>query len=121
MGAECSVQEPLYLPSNSELQVSIWRLTNERRVWYEWHAESFICIPSKAGRPEELQLKTPVSAALASGSPQSFASSPLIDSKEPLFARSAEFYDTESEDFEIIKIGHTSLHNPNGRSSWIGL
>ncbi|KAJ4476233.1 PRMT5 arginine-N-methyltransferase-domain-containing protein, partial [Lentinula aciculospora] len=35
-------KEPLYLPSNSELQISIWRLTNERQVWYEWHAESFL-------------------------------------------------------------------------------
>jgi len=23
--------------------------------------------------------------------------------------------------FEVVKIGHTSLHNPGGRSSWIGL
>lgn len=23
--------------------------------------------------------------------------------------------------YEMVKIGHTSLHNPNGRSSWIGL
>ncbi|KIK10187.1 hypothetical protein K443DRAFT_142017 [Laccaria amethystina LaAM-08-1] len=29
------LKEPLYLPSNSELQISIWRSTNERQVWYE--------------------------------------------------------------------------------------
>lgn len=23
--------------------------------------------------------------------------------------------------YEVVKIGHTSLHNPSGRSSWIGL
>jgi protein arginine N-methyltransferase 5 len=24
-------------------------------------------------------------------------------------------------EYEVVKIGHTSLHNPGGRSSWIGL
>lgn len=25
------------------------------------------------------------------------------------------------EEHDMVKIGHTSLHNPGGRSSWIGL
>ncbi|KAH9986239.1 PRMT5 arginine-N-methyltransferase-domain-containing protein [Russula vinacea] len=50
------LKEPLYLPSNSELQVSIWRLTDQRQVWYEWYAESFLPVlrppaetPTKVG------------------------------------------------------------------------
>lgn len=37
-------REPLYLPSNSELEVHIWRLTDDKRVWYEWSAEAFLNI-----------------------------------------------------------------------------
>ncbi|KAH6913038.1 shk1 kinase-binding protein 1 [Coprinopsis sp. MPI-PUGE-AT-0042] len=62
------------LLSVQKLLVSIWRLTNDKQVWYEWHAESFWS---------------------------------LIMSSEL--------------EYESVKIGHTSLHNPGGRSSWIGL
>lgn len=73
-------QEPLYLPSNSELRVSIWRQTDGKKVWYEWLAESFLPISSQV-------------------------SDPLKNIGETT----------------LVKIGQTSLHNPNGRSSWIGL
>ncbi|KAF9476682.1 shk1 kinase-binding protein 1 [Pholiota conissans] len=114
-------KEPLYLPSNSELQVSIWRLTNDRQVWYEWHAESFISIPAAADRKEELMLSTtfPATPFSAMGAP-----SPLIDSKEPPRLDTSRFaaYGTSEEAlYDMVKIGHTSLHNPGGRSSWIGL
>ena len=116
-----SIKEPLYLPSNSELQVSIWRLTNEHQVWYEWHAESFISIPSTTASSEELVLGqpfggqfTPSSSSLTLGTP-----SPLIDGKDPnIFPLSTE---KGIPEFVTVKIGHTSLHNPGGRSSWIGL
>lgn len=39
-------KDPLYLPSNSELQVSIWRLTGRSRIWYEWYAESYLPVLS---------------------------------------------------------------------------
>ncbi|KAF8199579.1 shk1 kinase-binding protein 1 [Pholiota molesta] len=116
-------KEPLYLPSSSELQVSIWRLTNDRQVWYEWHAESFISIPAAAAdRKEELLLGTTFPT-----SPFAPMASPLIDSKEPAHldtSRLAAYNDYSASDqpfYEMVKIGHTSLHNPGGRSSWIGL
>ena len=33
---------PLYLPAGSELEVHMWRLTNDVSVWYEWSAEVFL-------------------------------------------------------------------------------
>ncbi|KAF7312309.1 Protein arginine N-methyltransferase [Mycena indigotica] len=124
-------KEPLYLPSNSELQVSIWRLTNQRQVWYEWHAEAFLNVIGEPSLETEVPLPSPRSANFASGS---FFSSPPRNTPSPLFDASAA-NDTSSFTFDrrvsvdsmvppgprLIKIGHTSLHNPGGRSSWIGL
>lgn len=31
------LKEPLYLPKNSLLEFSMWRLSNLRNVWYEWN------------------------------------------------------------------------------------
>ncbi|KAI9790906.1 MAG: methyltransferase protein [Peltula sp. TS41687] len=35
------LKSPLYFPDNSELEVSIWRQTDDRKVWYEWLVEAF--------------------------------------------------------------------------------
>ncbi|KJA22882.1 hypothetical protein HYPSUDRAFT_66634 [Hypholoma sublateritium FD-334 SS-4] len=115
-------KEPLYLPSNSELQVSIWRLTNDRQVWYEWHAESFISVPAAVGGSEEELLGSPFSPNFSTMA----TLSPLIDSKDPMYGDATrrtphDHNNTEHPRYEMVKIGHTSLHNPCGRSSWIGL
>ena len=31
----------MYTPSNSDIVVSIWRKTDNRKVWYEWVVETF--------------------------------------------------------------------------------
>ena len=119
-----SIKEPLYLPSNSELQVSIWRLTNEHQVWYEWHAESFISIPSTAASSEELLTGQPFGGQLNSSSSSLTlgALSPLADGKDPLLLSLPTVSTGKStSEYVTVKIGHTSLHNPGGRSSWIGL
>ncbi|KAF1915300.1 PRMT5 arginine-N-methyltransferase-domain-containing protein [Ampelomyces quisqualis] len=33
---------PMQLPAKSEVQVSFWRHTDDRKVWYEWLVESFM-------------------------------------------------------------------------------
>jgi protein arginine N-methyltransferase 5 len=43
------LKEPLYLPAGSELDVHLWRLTAERKVWYEWSCEVFLNIVSPGG------------------------------------------------------------------------
>ncbi|KAJ3856112.1 shk1 kinase-binding protein 1 [Lentinula lateritia] len=112
-------KEPLYLPSNSELQISIWRLTNSRQVWYEWHAESFLgssppTFPATSGG----QPLPPILMA----SPTIGVPSPLIDAVDLLPRSTLSVQDApERSTARLVKIGHTSLHNPGGRSSWIGL
>lgn len=41
--------QPMYVNESSEIDISIWRLTDGRRVWYEWTGESFIIIPNLKG------------------------------------------------------------------------
>ena len=31
----------MYVPANSDITVSIWRKTDNRKVWYEWVVETF--------------------------------------------------------------------------------
>ncbi|KAF7374956.1 Protein arginine N-methyltransferase [Mycena sanguinolenta] len=121
-------KDPLYLPSNSELKVSIWRLTNQRQVWYEWHAEAFLNILGAPPTDNDV-VPSPRSASgnsFANGGPL-FGSpvrspSPFVDSNDPFDRRS---FRNESLDAgggsRLVKISQTSLHNPGGRSSWIGL
>ncbi|KAJ3874601.1 shk1 kinase-binding protein 1 [Lentinula edodes] len=112
-------KEPLYLPSNSELQISIWRLTNGRQVWYEWHAESFLgssppTFPATSGG----QPLPPILMA----SPTIGVPSPLIDAVDLIPRSNLSVQDApDRSTARLVKIGHTSLHNPGGRSSWIGL
>ncbi|KAI0033553.1 PRMT5 arginine-N-methyltransferase-domain-containing protein, partial [Vararia minispora EC-137] len=126
------LKDPLYVPSNSELQVSLWRLTNARQVWYEWCAEAFLPVfsppaTSPATGPER---KTSLSlvdghGAVRAPTPVPFAApSPLVDALDsPLLERAPEPLRRASVAGEtgVVKIGQTALHNPEGRSSWIGL
>ncbi|PSN73335.1 arginine N-methyltransferas-like protein [Corynespora cassiicola Philippines] len=38
------LKTPLLLPANSEVEVTMWRQTDDRKVWYEWLVESFMTI-----------------------------------------------------------------------------
>ncbi|KAF2430478.1 arginine N-methyltransferas-like protein [Tothia fuscella] len=44
------VKAPISFPDNSELQVSIWRQTDDRKVWYEWLVEAFVNVGGKKCR-----------------------------------------------------------------------
>ena len=126
-------KEPLYLPSNSELQVFVWRLTNQRQVWYEWYAESFLpVLRPLAETPKDGPM--PVvdgHGSFVTATSTSFAPpSPLVDAIDNPFLISGDrlFKDVPKREEEaskiesgVVKIGQTSLHNPGGRSSWIGL
>ncbi|KAJ7650328.1 PRMT5 arginine-N-methyltransferase-domain-containing protein [Roridomyces roridus] len=125
------LKEPLYLPSNSELRVSIWRLTNERQVWYEWHAEAFMNVMSAVLPASDDMLASPRSPSFTAnghiGSPLFAAASPrntpspLLDASDLPFDRKTSISRVREPESAIVKIGHTSLHNPGGKSSWIGL
>ncbi|RDW72084.1 hypothetical protein BP5796_08118 [Coleophoma crateriformis] len=38
------LKSPLYYADDSELEVSIWRQTDDRKVWYEWLVEAFVMV-----------------------------------------------------------------------------
>jgi type II protein arginine methyltransferase len=38
------VQQPLYFPADTELEVSMWRQTDDAKVWYEWTVEAFMWV-----------------------------------------------------------------------------
>jgi len=112
-------KDPMYLPGNSELQVSIWRLTDQRRVWYEWYAEAFMPVmyqtPDHAGDG--------LSTVVVPGSPL-IAPSPTVDALDmpPIVDKTGILKaPKEASNTRLVKIGQTALHNPGGRSSWIGL
>ena len=87
--------------------MSIWRLTDQRRVWYEWYAESFLRLPpSRAGGAEEVSAESDTASVFGSHS------APAVSEMATKMGGMA---------VEMVKIGQTSLHNPDGRSSWIGL
>lgn len=35
------------MPDNAEVEVSMWRQTDDRKVWYEWVVEAFLRISGK--------------------------------------------------------------------------
>jgi type II protein arginine methyltransferase len=111
----------------------MWRLTDQRQVWYEWYAESFLPVLRP---PVETPKVGPVPRVDGHGSFMTATSthfappSPLIDAIDPPVVLSADQFSKdvtkrmgESSKVEsgVVKIGQTTLHNPGGRSSWIGL
>jgi len=121
---------PLYLPNNSELQVYIWRLTNQRQVWYEWYAESFMPVfntPSSSASSDDVESTTSAHGSFfASPSTPMATPSPLIDAidAQAEFEKGSSSWEPgefSKADIGVVKIGQTSLHNPGGKSSWIGL
>ncbi|KAL3421427.1 PRMT5 arginine-N-methyltransferase [Phlyctema vagabunda] len=44
------LKNALYHPDDSELEVSIWRQTDDRKVWYEWMVEAFIVVGADGRR-----------------------------------------------------------------------
>ncbi|KAF1347249.1 arginine N-methyltransferas-like protein [Lizonia empirigonia] len=38
------LKTPMQLPAGSEVEVSMWRQTDDRKVWYEWLVESFMTV-----------------------------------------------------------------------------
>lgn len=107
--------------------MSLWRLTNERQVWYEWYAESYLPV-ANASLPAEDVDDGAASDGLSFSSTSTHVAvpSPIVDALDvfPLAERGAERRPGSMEvkpPCGVVKIGQTALHNPGGRSSWIGL
>jgi type II protein arginine methyltransferase len=48
-------QTPLYFPDSSELDISMWRQTDDRKVWYEWMVEAFLVV-SEGGSKRRVRI-----------------------------------------------------------------
>ena len=44
------LKTPQYVPDGAEMEVSMWRQTDDRKVWYEWVVEVFERVGGDAGR-----------------------------------------------------------------------
>ena len=40
----------MYITDDSEIQVSIWRQTDDRKVWYEWVVETYAYLNNRRTR-----------------------------------------------------------------------
>lgn len=112
------LKEPVYVPANAELDVHIWRLTDKRKVWYEWFVEAFYPTSVSSTDPPH----SPSGVAHMSDTNAPPPPSPMVDA--PALAPEGRFEDTREGEATVemrVKIGQSSLHNPGGRSSWIGL
>ncbi|EXJ74927.1 protein arginine N-methyltransferase 5 [Cladophialophora psammophila CBS 110553] len=42
------LKTPLFLPDNSEISLTMWRKTDDRKVWYEWLVDVYLYVPSSS-------------------------------------------------------------------------
>lgn len=50
------LKSPVFLPENSMVDVSMWRQTDDRRVWYEWMLEVYAVITDKGGQERKIKV-----------------------------------------------------------------
>ena len=114
--------------------MSLWRLTDARKIWYEWYAEAFLPVPSSSvSSPIWKDSLSPMSPSPDSSFLSPSASTP-IQAMSPLLdvphltlqvpSGSGPFgmaEDRQNEGVSLVKISQTALHNAGGKSSWIGL
>ncbi|KAL4402266.1 protein-arginine N-methyltransferase [Malassezia pachydermatis] len=67
-------REPLYVPARCEMDVHMWRLTDERRVWYEWSAEAYLRLEVSMPPSAPTSLMSPPLGAISSPVPASMTS-----------------------------------------------
>lgn len=153
------MQDPIYLPARSELDVQMWRMTDnqKRKVWFEWSASAFLPASSlrftpspptsvlssqhapnrrtsgSSTGPDTLSPRWDGSANNRSA-PGGGAFSPMVDAFQsapsPHIGGAVdgrmqgiveEPGEAEGWEEERILVGYTRLHNPQGRSSFVGL
>ncbi|SNX82435.1 related to protein arginine N-methyltransferase [Melanopsichium pennsylvanicum] len=133
-------REPIYLPGGSELDLHMWRMTDGDRVWYEWCGEAFLPLSLDGGikqqqnggqRPLSLDASSSVgSNGTVAGEQNNFSNAPNTPKISSVFltgghqregSQGLQASAMPSNPTTRVKIGMTKLHNPGGRSSWIGL
>lgn len=49
-------KSPVFFHENSTVDVSMWRQTDDRRVWYEWLLEVYAVVPDQTGRERRIKV-----------------------------------------------------------------
>ncbi|BEJ15896.1 hypothetical protein CspHIS471_0505010 [Cutaneotrichosporon sp. HIS471] len=107
------LKSPLYLPSGAELEVNIWRLTDQKskKVWYEWSAEAYLpTVPQFGGTPSGS-----MHMGMRYGSGHTNPTSPTESHYPPRTPL------RDGQELGRVKIGQTELHNSGGKHYSIGL
>lgn len=139
------LRDPLFLATESELDVSLWRMTSNDRVWYEWMAQAFVTtvkptratsmgMESDSGHTLQQQHHQKQSSAGAQQQPQRSNGhvrfeqdgllTPGLDAFQnaPNTPRLSDVaLPAENAAAERLLVGMTALMNPAGRSSSVHL
>ncbi|GAA5858595.1 hypothetical protein JCM1840_001275 [Sporobolomyces johnsonii] len=152
--------EPMYLPARSELDVQMWRLTDntKRRVWFEWCASAYLPAQALAFAPASPPGSATSGTFSATLRPGAFsptlsagggggggvqggeafqsAPSPMLasaqDGRMPGIAEEDSAHAVALANVAAggagggwgdarILISQSRLHNPGGRTSWVGM
>lgn len=148
------LKEPLYVPSDGELDVHMWRLTKAKKVWYEWSCEVFLNLPQAAANAsadpsnkrasaltfvepgrESPMLGLNLDAGIFANAPQTprvpsvafpdghggGQTQRQVSSSGASNGGRSSIMSAGPTKAHRIKIGMSSLQNPSGRSSWVGM
>ncbi|RYP83871.1 hypothetical protein DL769_001293 [Monosporascus sp. CRB-8-3] len=59
------LKQPLYVPPDTELEVSMWRQTDDSKVWYEWMVEAYMWVgPSQRVKVGASDMSVPMVGAI---------------------------------------------------------
>ncbi|EXJ55589.1 protein arginine N-methyltransferase 5 [Cladophialophora yegresii CBS 114405] len=102
------LKSPLYLPDDSELQLTMWRKTDDRKVWYEWLLDAYAYLPtSPVPAPSLSRAPTQKAGTEDSGKRKERAAPPI--SVEPPKAGQASAAAVRKG--KKIRIGGSELHS----------
>ncbi|KAG0144676.1 hypothetical protein CROQUDRAFT_659743 [Cronartium quercuum f. sp. fusiforme G11] len=103
-------KEPIYVPAGSELEIHLWRLTDQasRKVWYEWSADVYlrttsILEPNKSGSVSTNTLESGLWPDDFANAPSPRIAGTMMNTVLPVESK--------------IKIGMATLHNACGREA----
>ncbi|KAH9808739.1 PRMT5 arginine-N-methyltransferase-domain-containing protein [Melampsora americana] len=115
-------KEPVYVPAGSEIDIHLWRLTDQstRKVWYEWSADVYLRVKPEASQPQPPSKGGSISLnTLETGNgiwPEDFANAPSPRIGSSLISNNSNG-GIGGLDEDRIKVGVVGLQNANGKES----
>ncbi|EGG06465.1 uncharacterized protein MELLADRAFT_116545 [Melampsora larici-populina 98AG31] len=112
-------KEPIYLPTGSEIEIHLWRLTDQstRKVWYEWSADVYLKVKPEGGAPKPSSMSfNTLETGHHTTWPEDFANAPSPRITSSLIGNNS-FGNLGGLDESRIRIGVVGLQNANGKES----